>query len=1000
MDEKKNVNNLFNRASPMRLVRVCKGMTKPQRDLITNSEFGDFLNVRCSKLIPELCRFLMDCFNPDRCELDFGPRGRVPITIQSVHRIMGVPMGSIPVAYQMDSQSTRVIMEMFRIPNGRQPSITSVETQLGPTYPANNDYLRKFTIFSVSTVFAPTTCTRVSPKCYPPVINTEAIKRLNWAKFIIDILIQTSKAKGVKNWFKTCIPYLMVLYVDSLETDAIDVPKKGTRICIWTNKMINQIVTLDTHIDGSFGKLALKKYFKKFSMFSSDPSIVDMFIKRHVPVILSEESMEKYRVSVIDMCTVFEDGLAKFLMSVGSAPNYGQEEGDQDKKKTIHKRKKRKTLADVQAAHVLKQASQQTTVGQDDALAATLRQNNTDAVDKRMVVGDKPTMENVGESHQDVEMVEQNQEVTVMVENPASVLPAENACNTTDLPVADESGMKVFSEVSDTQRCVEPEQTTCHYYTPVRASAVDPLKHLQCYGSGSQSSAESAGRGAPMYDMTPAASRTDVLIDQPGSNMGGPVYDMTPVASTASQSDVLMDQPGVDKGAPVLDITPATSAASRSDFLMDQPGAQKGAPVYDTTPPACLLRKVTGQEDQPGDGKRHVSFASQDKDSLDQFNNTEIKAASVNRVTNKTVQGSPTGRRPVTRSMSPAKLPAPIEKENPLGICGKHLNISPVPQRKSRFATSKVRASWTASSVQPVDTQGAIGKPTNTTQVNNMNRKIELDSESAEAKIETLEQRQRRELIEDCPSFDLGFDGTTQEETIHVVKEEEKQGTVEEHVIISSNDDSDSVRPGAWLSNTVCEIALHVLSKEMAAHKKHVMPLFMATKLRSATCVHDKNVKKAFVFSPEKRLDHKEQVMFPVLQNLTPELKYFTRHYYLIVLNLKAKRFEIIDSLRAEGNQGLMKDARLIIGSIKYMWSKNYTESKINIQNYKTVHIPTPMKSTTFDCGFFMLKFIEYWTGRKILTFNPIDMPIIRKIFTLKWLEWEENQTEWVEKLL
>jgi len=71
-----------------------------------------------------------------------------------------------------------------------------------------------------------------------------------------------------------------------------------------------------------------------------------------------------------------------------------------------------------------------------------------------------------------------------------------------------------------------------------------------------------------------------------------------------------------------------------------------------------------------------------------------------------------------------------------------------------------------------------------------MNRKIELDSKSAEAKIETLEQRQRRELIEDCPSFDLGFDGTTQEETIHVVKEEEKQGTVEEHVIISSNDDS------------------------------------------------------------------------------------------------------------------------------------------------------------------------------------------------------------------
>uniref|UniRef100_A0ACD5Y941 Uncharacterized protein n=1 Tax=Avena sativa TaxID=4498 RepID=A0ACD5Y941_AVESA len=107
-----------------------------------------------------------------------------------------------------------------------------------------------------------------------------------------------------------------------------------------------------------------------------------------------------------------------------------------------------------------------------------------------------------------------------------------------------------------------------------------------------------------------------------------------------------------------------------------------------------------------------------------------------------------------------------------------------------------------------------------------------------------------------------------------------------------------------------------------------------------------------------------------------------------------------MDSLRSEGNQGLLKDVRLIIGSIKCMWSKNYIDSKINIQKYKTVHIPTPMQATTFDCGFFMLKFIEYWTSRKLLAFNPTDMPIIRKIFTLKWLQWAENQTEWLDRLI
>jgi hypothetical protein len=86
--------------------------------------------------------------------------------------------------------------------------------------------------------------------------------------------------------------------------------------------------------------------------------------------------------------------------------------------------------------------------------------------------------------------------------------------------------------------------------------------------------------------------------------------------------------------------------------------------------------------------------------------------------------------------------------------------------------------------------------------------------------------------------------------------------------------------------------------------------------------------------------------MFSVLQDLTPNLKVMTGHYYLIVLNLKSERFELMDSLRREGNRALLEDARTIIGSIKYMWAKNYDQSKIDISKYKTVHISTPMQPT------------------------------------------------------
>jgi hypothetical protein len=87
--------------------------------------------------------------------------------------------------------------------------------------------------------------------------------------------------------------------------------------------------------------------------------------------------------------------------------------------------------------------------------------------------------------------------------------------------------------------------------------------------------------------------------------------------------------------------------------------------------------------------------------------------------------------------------------------------------------------------------------------------------------------------------------------------------------------------------------------------------------------------------------------LFPVLQDLTPDIDLFTGHYYLIVLNLKAERFEVMDSLRAKGNRSFQKDYRSIIGSIKYLWAENYSDSKINIECWATEHIVTPMQKTT-----------------------------------------------------
>jgi hypothetical protein len=298
-----------------------------------------------------------------------------------------------------------------------------------------------------------------------------------------------------------------------------------------------------------------------------------------------------------------------------------------------------------------------------------------------------------------------------------------------------------------------------------------------------------------------------------------------------------------------------------------------------------------------------------------------------------------------------------------------------------------------------------------------MNRNLNSQFQSAQEEMESDSQRARRVLIEDCPSFDLGFHSQSQGNACDA---KELHGTQLELVVVSSNDDSgdtldkiysnielptvtpaseikplseeaivtsaahssctpvpqahqkrvvklaqnqkspfvqydktevatkfanevysricsfggdtddeannakiidygtnyvylrdlaDSVRPRAWLSNSTCDLALHVLRIEMAKQKKHVMPLrlavssykliftvflsfffpfqicvtsfdtdvcflhhcplfffgymlffFTKTKLSSTMCLHDRFVKKQFKMTTENRLDHKEQV--------------------------------------------------------------------------------------------------------------------------------------------
>ena len=81
--------------------------------------------------------------------------------------------------------------------------------------------------------------------------------------------------------------------------------------------------------------------------------------------------------------------------------------------------------------------------------------------------------------------------------------------------------------------------------------------------------------------------------------------------------------------------------------------------------------------------------------------------------------------------------------------------------------------------------------------------------------------------------------------------------------------------------------------------------------------------------------------MFPVLQKLQNNIG----HYFLLTLNLRNKRFEVLDSMRSLEDRSLRNCCNILIEAIKKLWSIHYADSDKAIEDYELIDIAVPIQT-------------------------------------------------------
>ena len=87
------------------------------------------------------------------------------------------------------------------------------------------------------------------------------------------------------------------------------------------------------------------------------------------------------------------------------------------------------------------------------------------------------------------------------------------------------------------------------------------------------------------------------------------------------------------------------------------------------------------------------------------------------------------------------------------------------------------------------------------------------------------------------------------------------------------------------------------------------------------------------------------QIMFPIFENIDPSKPVTGNHYWVFNVNIRDRRFKVLDSWRTLESPSLDRCARAIVASFRSLWELHYPKSHVVLDNFGLVNIDVPKQN-------------------------------------------------------
>ncbi|KAI4983502.1 hypothetical protein ZWY2020_025368 [Hordeum vulgare] len=207
------------------------------------------------------------------------------------------------------------------------------------------------------------------------------------------------------------------------------------------------------------------------------------------------------------------------------------------------------------------------------------------------------------------------------------------------------------------------------------------------------------------------------------------------------------------------------------------------------------------------------------------------------------------------------------------------------------------------------------------------------------------------------------------------------------------NELANSMAPEKKMDSLVAMIAIISLRGPKIRPKKRIMPLRIATYFQN-NCFNRSEIDKHFDNNTQ-RLNICESISFTTLEILDKENPKETGNYWVLVLNIRDKCFEVLDSARTLKYKAFLATTLKIIDGNKANWGRHYNSLSMQIIDWGLQEIKSPRQDNGHDYNIHMIYNTKNWDGTHLLEYGPKDIVKFRKILTADMIRSDHNDINW-----